>query len=108
MRRLREALLNQIADALRPAVTTAVERGQLRPGVTPEIFAMASTGPLFFERFFAGNHLGRDTVDAVLTSRAAQDTRLSAGESTRRRFAAPACTARQGSGSGAQRAHGRR
>ncbi|MEU2427015.1 TetR/AcrR family transcriptional regulator [Streptomyces sp. NPDC007851] len=66
MRRLRESLLNQIADALRPAVTTAVERGQLRPGVTPETFAMATAGPLFFERFFAGNHLGHDTVKAVV------------------------------------------
>ncbi|MFF4962675.1 TetR/AcrR family transcriptional regulator C-terminal ligand-binding domain-containing protein [Streptomyces sp. NPDC001222] len=55
-----------MADALRPAVTTAVERGQLRPDVTPETFAMATAGPLFFERFFAGNHLGRDTVNAVV------------------------------------------
>jgi AcrR family transcriptional regulator len=66
MRRLRESLLNQIADALRPAVITAVERGQLRPDVTPETFAMATAGPLFFERFFVGNHLGRDTVNAVV------------------------------------------
>ncbi|WP_236041289.1 TetR/AcrR family transcriptional regulator C-terminal ligand-binding domain-containing protein [Streptomyces sp. Y2F8-2] len=36
MRRLRESLLNQIADALCPAVTTAVERGQLRLDVTPD------------------------------------------------------------------------
>ncbi|MGW2939352.1 TetR/AcrR family transcriptional regulator [Streptomyces sp. NPDC001156] len=68
MRRLRESLLNQIADALRPAVTAAVERGQLRPDVTPETFAMATAGPLFFERFFAGNHLGRDTVNAVVNA----------------------------------------
>ncbi|MER5341287.1 TetR/AcrR family transcriptional regulator [Streptomyces mirabilis] len=66
MRRLRESLLNQIADALRPAVTAAVERGQLRSDVTPETFAMATAGPLFFERFLAGNRLGRDTVDAVV------------------------------------------
>ncbi|MFD5540871.1 TetR-like C-terminal domain-containing protein, partial [Streptomyces sp. NPDC127079] len=66
MRRLRDSLLNQIADALRPAVTRAVERGQLRPDVTPETFAMATAGPLFFERFFVGNHLGRDTVNAVV------------------------------------------
>ncbi|MER5855438.1 TetR/AcrR family transcriptional regulator [Streptomyces sp900105245] len=68
MRRLRESLLNQIADALRPAVTTAVGRGQLRPDVTPETFAMATAGPLFFERFFVGNHLGRDTVNAVVNA----------------------------------------
>lgn len=66
MRRLRESLLNQIADALRPAVAAAVERGQLRSDVTPETFAMATAGPLFFERFLAGNRLRRDTVDAVV------------------------------------------
>lgn len=66
MRRLRESLLNQIADALRPAVTTAVERGRLQPDVTPETFARATAGPLFFERFFVGNRLGRDTVNAVV------------------------------------------
>lgn len=27
---------------------------------------MATAGPLFFERFFVGNHLGRDTVNAVV------------------------------------------
>ncbi|WP_293990387.1 TetR/AcrR family transcriptional regulator [Streptomyces sp.] len=66
MRRLRESLLNQIADALRPAVAAAVERGQLRSDVTPETFAMATAGPLFFERFLAGNRLGRDTVEIVV------------------------------------------
>ncbi|WP_406309019.1 TetR/AcrR family transcriptional regulator [Streptomyces sp. NBC_00623] len=66
MRRLRDSLLNQIADALRPAVAAAVERGQLRSDVTPETFAMATAGPLFFQRFLAGHRLGRDTVDAVV------------------------------------------
>lgn len=66
MRRLRESLVKQIADALRPAVAAAVERGRLRSDVTPETFAMATAGPLFFERFLAGNHLGPDTVDAVV------------------------------------------
>ncbi|MGW2557643.1 TetR/AcrR family transcriptional regulator [Streptomyces sp. NPDC001514] len=66
MRRLRESLLNQIADDLRPAVAAAVERGLLRSDVTPETFAMATVGPLFFERFLAGNRLGRDTVEAVV------------------------------------------
>ncbi|MFF0291753.1 TetR/AcrR family transcriptional regulator [Streptomyces sp. NPDC005262] len=66
MRRLRESLVSQIADALRPAVAAAVECGRLRPGVTPETFAMATAGPLFFERFLAGNRLGRDTVEAIV------------------------------------------
>ncbi|RPE37588.1 TetR family transcriptional regulator [Streptomyces sp. Ag109_O5-1] len=66
MRRLRESLLEQIADALRPAVAAAVARGQLRSDVTPETFAMATAGPLFFERFLAGNRLGRDTVETVV------------------------------------------
>ncbi|MEV6027806.1 TetR/AcrR family transcriptional regulator [Streptomyces sp. NPDC052036] len=66
MRRLRQTLMNQIADALSPAVAAAVERGQLRPDVTPETFAMATVGPLFFERFIAGNRLGRDTVEIVV------------------------------------------
>jgi AcrR family transcriptional regulator len=66
MRRLRESLVNQIADALRPAVAAAVERGRLRADVTPETFAMATAGPLFFERFLAGNRLGPDTVEIVV------------------------------------------
>ncbi|MGW0211710.1 TetR/AcrR family transcriptional regulator [Streptomyces sp. NPDC003233] len=66
MRRLRESLVNQIADALRPAVAAAVERGELRPDVTPETMAMATAGPLFFERFLAGNRLGGDTVEVVV------------------------------------------
>ncbi|MEV5956091.1 TetR/AcrR family transcriptional regulator [Streptomyces sp. NPDC051987] len=66
MRRLRESLLRQIADALAPAVAEAVRRGRLRPDVTPQTFAMATAGPLFFERFLAGNRLGRDTVEAVV------------------------------------------
>ncbi|MCX5317487.1 TetR-like C-terminal domain-containing protein [Streptomyces sp. NBC_00154] len=70
MRRLRDSLLNQIADALRPAVAAAVERGQLRSDVTPETYVMATAGPLFFERFLAGIRLGRDTVDAVVVDAA--------------------------------------
>ncbi|MFF3517250.1 TetR/AcrR family transcriptional regulator [Streptomyces sp. NPDC002573] len=66
IRRLRESLVHQIAEALRPAVTAAVQRGRLRPDVTPETFAMATAGPLFFERFLAGNGLDRDAVSAVV------------------------------------------
>lgn len=66
MRSLRQTLMNQIADALRPAVAAAVERGQLRPDVTAETFAMATVGPLFFERFIAGNRLACDTVEIVV------------------------------------------
>ncbi|WP_333765012.1 TetR/AcrR family transcriptional regulator [Streptomyces sp. IBSBF 2390] len=66
MRHLRQTLMTQIADAVRPAVAAAVERGQLRPDVTAETMAMATVGPLFFERFIAGNSLGRDTVEIVV------------------------------------------
>ncbi|MGW4518468.1 TetR/AcrR family transcriptional regulator [Streptomyces sp. NPDC004393] len=66
IRRLRESLVHQIAEALRPAVTAAIQRGRLRPDVTPETFAMATAGPLFFERFLAGNRLDRDAVSAVV------------------------------------------
>ncbi|MEV6057816.1 TetR/AcrR family transcriptional regulator [Streptomyces sp. NPDC052107] len=66
IRRLRESLVSQIADALRPAVAAAVQRGELRPDITPETLAMATAGPLFFERFLAGNRLGRDTVENVV------------------------------------------
>jgi AcrR family transcriptional regulator len=66
IRRLRESLVDQIAEALRPAVTAAVERGRLRSGLTPATFAMATAGPLFFERFLAGNRLDRDAVSAVV------------------------------------------
>ncbi|MFI6361029.1 TetR/AcrR family transcriptional regulator [Streptomyces sp. NPDC050743] len=66
IRRLRESLVDQIAEALRPAVTEAVKRGQLRSDVTSAAFARATAGPLFFERFLAGNRLGRDTVSAVV------------------------------------------
>ncbi|MEU2423493.1 TetR/AcrR family transcriptional regulator [Streptomyces sp. NPDC007851] len=66
LRRLRQTLMTQIADAVRPAVAAAVEHGRLRPDVTAETMAMATVGPLFFERFIAGNRLGPDTVEIVV------------------------------------------
>jgi AcrR family transcriptional regulator len=65
MQHLRQTLLAQIVDSLRPAVAAAVERGQLRPGVTAEDIAMSTVGPLVYQRFLVGSLLGRETVDAV-------------------------------------------
>jgi hypothetical protein len=65
MQHLRQTLLAQIIDSLRPAVAAAVERGQLRPGVTAEDIAMSTVGPLVYQRFLVGSLLGRETVDAV-------------------------------------------
>ncbi|MFI6015598.1 TetR/AcrR family transcriptional regulator [Streptomyces sp. NPDC051243] len=66
MRHLRHTLLTQIVDALRPAITTAVDRGHLRDDVTAETFAMTTVGPLVYQRFLVGARLGHDTVDAVV------------------------------------------
>lgn len=66
MRRLREILMTQIVDSLRPAVTAAGGQGQLRPDVTPEMFAMTAVGSLFYLRFLAGAPLGGETVDGVV------------------------------------------
>ncbi|MCL8009935.1 TetR/AcrR family transcriptional regulator [Streptomyces sp. AS02] len=66
MQHLRHTLLTQIVDALRPAITTAVDRGRLRDDVTAETFAMTTVGPLVYQRFLVGARLGHDTVDAVV------------------------------------------
>ncbi|MFF5147691.1 TetR-like C-terminal domain-containing protein [Streptomyces sp. NPDC013157] len=66
MQHLRRTLLTQIVDALRPAITTAVDRGLLRDDVTAETFAMTTVGPLVYQRFLVGARLGHDTVDAVV------------------------------------------
>ncbi|MFJ8142819.1 TetR-like C-terminal domain-containing protein [Streptomyces sp. NPDC096013] len=66
MQNLRQTLLAQIVDALRPAVTAAVNRGRLRDDVTAETFAMTTVGPLVYQRFLVGARLGHDTVDAVV------------------------------------------
>ncbi|WP_323377535.1 TetR/AcrR family transcriptional regulator [Streptomyces sp. RB17] len=66
MQHLRQTLLNQIVDALRPAVAAAVEHGRLRADVTAEMFAMTTVGPLVYQRFLVGSTLGSETVDIVV------------------------------------------
>jgi AcrR family transcriptional regulator len=66
MRRLREKLVTPMVKSLRPALTAAIERGLVRPDVTAEAFAMATIGPLFYQRFLLGIPLDAATVDAVL------------------------------------------
>lgn len=66
MQRLREKLVKPMVEGLRPALTEATERGLLRPDVTAETFAMATIGPLFYQRFLVGHPLDDATVDAVL------------------------------------------
>lgn len=66
MQHLRQTVLTQIVDSLRPAVTAAVARGRLRGDVTAETFAMTTVGPLVYQRFLVGARLGHDTVDAVV------------------------------------------
>ncbi|WP_225095984.1 TetR/AcrR family transcriptional regulator [Streptomyces sp. CoH27] len=66
MQHLRQTLLTQIVDALRPAVAAAAERGRLRVDVTAETFAMTTVGPLVYQRFLVGSPLGPDTVDSVV------------------------------------------
>lgn len=66
MRHLRQTVLTQLVDALRPAVTAAVAQGCLRADVTAETFAMTTVGPLVYQRFLAGARLGHDAVDAVV------------------------------------------
>ncbi|MEU6806807.1 TetR/AcrR family transcriptional regulator [Streptomyces neyagawaensis] len=66
MQHLRQTVLTQIVDSLRPAVTAAVARGRLRDDVTAETFAMTTVGPLVHQRFLVGARLGHDMVDAVV------------------------------------------
>jgi AcrR family transcriptional regulator len=66
MQGLRERLVMPMIDALRPALTEASERGLLRPDVTAEAFAMATIGPLFYQRFLLGHPLDDATVEAVV------------------------------------------
>ena len=66
MRELRERLVKPMVDALRPALAEATERGLLRTDTTAEQFAMATIGPLFYQRFLAGRPLDNATVDAIL------------------------------------------
>ena len=66
MQGLREKLVQPMIDALRPALTQATERGLLRPDTTAETFAMATIGPLFYQRFLLGHPLDDATVDAVV------------------------------------------
>ncbi|MEJ1110872.1 MULTISPECIES: TetR/AcrR family transcriptional regulator [unclassified Kribbella] len=66
MQVLRERLVQPMTDALRPALTEATERGLLRSDVTAETFAMATIGPLFYQRFLLGHPLDDATVEAVV------------------------------------------
>jgi AcrR family transcriptional regulator len=67
MRRLREKLVEPMIDALRPALTAAVDRGLLRPDVTAETFALTTIGPLFYQRFLLGRTLDDASVDEILS-----------------------------------------
>ncbi|MFJ9909247.1 TetR/AcrR family transcriptional regulator C-terminal ligand-binding domain-containing protein [Streptomyces sp. NPDC101152] len=62
MQHLRQTVLAQIVDSLRPAVTAAVARGRLCDDVVAETFAMTTVGPLFYQRLLGGARLGDDTV----------------------------------------------
>jgi AcrR family transcriptional regulator len=66
MRRLRDQLVTPMVDSLRPAVAAAAERGLLWPDVTAEMFATATIGPLFYQRFLLGSPIDDATVDMVL------------------------------------------
>jgi AcrR family transcriptional regulator len=68
MRRLRTKLVKPMIDSLRPALAAAVERGLLRPELTAETFAMATIGPLFYQRFLLGKPPDGAIVDAILDS----------------------------------------
>lgn len=66
IRRLRQGLMTQLLGELRPAVAAAIKRGQLRPDVTAETFAMSTVGPLLYQRFLTDSPLDDKTVDTVL------------------------------------------
>jgi AcrR family transcriptional regulator len=68
MRRLRGKLVRPMIRSLRPALAVAVERGLLRAGVTAEAFAMATVGPLFYQRFLVGKPVDDAVVDTVLAN----------------------------------------
>lgn len=68
MRKLQQMLMKQLVDSLRPAVAAAGEQGQLRPDVTPEMFAMTAVGSLFYLRFLADAPLGDETVEGIVDS----------------------------------------
>jgi AcrR family transcriptional regulator len=87
MRRLREKLVQPMIEAFRPALTEATERGLLRTDATAETFAMATIGPLFYQRFLLGHPLDDATIDEVLDVawQAYSPDRVRAGQKRRAR-----------------------
>ncbi|MFE7278719.1 TetR/AcrR family transcriptional regulator [Streptomyces sp. NPDC057623] len=68
IRGIREEMFGRADERFADALTTAVARGELRPGTEKHARELIShiLGPLLFQRFMLGAHLDRDTVvDAV-------------------------------------------
>ncbi|GLP66275.1 MULTISPECIES: TetR/AcrR family transcriptional regulator [unclassified Streptomyces] len=63
-RRIREEMFGRADEELTRALATAVERGELRPGVQDHARELVARifGPLLFERFLHGVHLEQDLV----------------------------------------------
>lgn len=66
MRRLRRRLVTRFVESLRTGVDNAIARGQMRADLTVETFAMATAGPLCYQRFLIGAPLDDRIVDAVV------------------------------------------
>ncbi|WP_155056616.1 TetR/AcrR family transcriptional regulator [Streptomyces blattellae] len=62
--RIREAVFGQADQRITDALTAAVQRGELRPGVQEHAKELVSRiiGPLFFRRSMLGEQLEKDTV----------------------------------------------
>ncbi|MGW0709429.1 TetR/AcrR family transcriptional regulator [Streptomyces sp. NPDC002643] len=64
VRRIREEMFGRADEHLASALTVAVERGELRPGVGGSVRGLVSRilGPLLFRRFVLGAHIDDDMV----------------------------------------------
>ncbi|GCB52097.1 TetR/AcrR family transcriptional regulator [Streptomyces sp. NL15-2K] len=67
-RRIREEIFGQADEGFTRALATAVERGELRPGVQEHARDLIAhiVGPLLFQRFLIGVHLDKDLVVSLV------------------------------------------
>lgn len=64
--RMRDRLVGSIADGLRDSIDAGVRRGELRPGLDPELLAAQVMGAMVWRSFVMGRDVTREFIERVV------------------------------------------
>jgi len=65
---LRDRLVGAIADGLRASVKAATQRGELRPGLDPDVLTAQLMGPMVWRSFVMGKNVTRAYIERIVNA----------------------------------------